>query len=68
MNGTRADRPIPSQSRAYTEALRRPAHRARDGKFRKKNPRPAPYPWRITAGGGDAAVGGEVGVIERVLI
>ena len=35
-------RPMPSQSTAYTDVPRVPAHRAKAGKLRKKKPRPAP--------------------------
>lgn len=66
-NGTRADRPIPNQSIAYTDDRRDAAHSPRAAKFLKKNPIPAPYPWRRTAGAGEE-LHGEVEVIDKVLM
>jgi hypothetical protein len=67
MNGTRADLPIPSQSIAYTDDRLDAAHSPSAEKFLKKNPSPAPYPCKRTAGAGEE-LHGEVEVMDRVLM
>ena len=68
-----AERPMPSQSRAYTDVRRLAAQEPSAGRLLKKKPKPAPYPCNRTAGGGGGGCEVEeldmacVDVMDRVL-